>query len=430
MRKIIFLIIFCLVSTYSMAATFSMKEGVSGYSGAIDSWGNASSTTTNYGNNTILSAGDGSRHKFFFDFDTSSITGNIIGANFVLFEDTRGGQHTLVMHGLLRDWVESEVTYTIWKTSNNWTTLGAESDGNDWDSTYSATNPNGNGGFVYFDGAEIVNIVEGMIDGTYPGGIVVAGSPYLSGNGWDTFSSSENATTGNRPELKVATGDSSGGTTCGSGTGCTLSGYSLGLASGNNRLVVAGCTTEGPSNISDMTFDGVSGTEEIEFDFEGNATISYWYWLDTDLPSSAGNYDIVCTATATISNFNVLAVSMGDMKQQGPDDTDTASCNNCSTLTVVSTPLSADSIIIDIIDTGGTASADFDARGVGQVSILETDASSSSASLSMKSQGASAFTMSWTAGASQNRNGVVACAWATEAAAPSANTHHQIFPLI
>ena len=30
-----------------------------------------------------------------------------------------------------RDWVETEATWTIWKTSNNWTTAGCASDGND-----------------------------------------------------------------------------------------------------------------------------------------------------------------------------------------------------------------------------------------------------------------------------------------------------------
>lgn len=46
---------------------------------------------------------------------------------------------TISFHECLRDFVETQATWNIWKTSNSWTTAGGKSDGNDRNSTVLAT---------------------------------------------------------------------------------------------------------------------------------------------------------------------------------------------------------------------------------------------------------------------------------------------------
>jgi hypothetical protein len=183
-------------------------------------------------------------------------------------------------------------------------------------------------------------------------------------------------------------------------TSCTISNFNLGYASGNNRLVLVGVTTEGQSEVTDVTFNGTSGTEvNPELDFDSMATISLWYFLDTDLPSSSGNYDISAT-TSAVTDISIMVISVIGAAQQVPEDTGTGSCTSCGAISAPVTTTTDGAWIFDAVHCGDNnyAGEELTPTGTGQTepSGIELSNSTSSASMSYKELAAAGnFTMAW-----------------------------------
>ena len=92
-------------------------------------------------------------------------------ALFIYMTTQSGGTtHTITLRRILRDWVEGEVTYNIWKTSNNWTTGGALSNGNDRASATSgadgADQNTGEYKELSTDNAQFMSDIEDMASGS------------------------------------------------------------------------------------------------------------------------------------------------------------------------------------------------------------------------------------------------------------------------
>jgi hypothetical protein len=183
-------------------------------------------------------------------------------------------------------------------------------------------------------------------------------------------------------------------------TSCAISNFNLGYGSGNNRLVVVGVTTEGQSDVTDVTFNSTSGTEvNPELDFNSMATISLWYFLDAGLPSSSANYDISAT-TSAVTNINIMVISVIDAAQQAQEDTGTNSCINCGAISASVTPATNGAWIFDAVHCGDDnyAGEELSPTGTGQTepSGIELSNSTSSASMSYKELAtAGNFSMAW-----------------------------------
>ncbi len=111
----------------------------------IDTFIDSAATTTNYASNVEIKFGDSngsaSVWRTLIKFDLSSIpsSNTASSATLSLYISQRDSVNARTCHvyRTLRAWNESQATWNIWSTSNNWTTAGAGSDGNDADLTNS-----------------------------------------------------------------------------------------------------------------------------------------------------------------------------------------------------------------------------------------------------------------------------------------------------
>ena len=103
--------------------------------------------------------------------------------------------------------------------------------------------------------------------------------------------------------------------------GADVTSVSLTLAtgSGTNRLVVA-CISQKrtPPNVTSATFDGIAGTQAVVY--SGDPAAWIFYWLDADLPASAGTYTLACDGSTTI--LSISGFSCSGAAQSAPSDTD------------------------------------------------------------------------------------------------------------
>jgi len=151
--------------------------------GIIDTGISSDLLTTNGGSDTVYGVGDGSSvtsasYRFLIKPDLSSIPAGSIVTSVTLsvYEyvvDYRNGgtnPNTVSVRRLLRNWVESEATWSIYSTGNNWTTGGASSDSNDRVATASATftvSNTSHNAFIDITGATLTDDVQKMVNGTY-----------------------------------------------------------------------------------------------------------------------------------------------------------------------------------------------------------------------------------------------------------------------
>ena len=164
-------------------------------------------TTTNYGTNTtflITQVGDSFDKRPLLKLDVSTVPTSVLleSASLVLNCSALSASPIFLdLYLILRSsWVETEATWNIYKTANNWTTAGAGSDGNDYQaspklaSTYtlSATGQQ----IIPFTLSEFNKFVSG----TYPSTDMIIRS---GGVGTATFSSLNHGTSNLRPFTRV-----------------------------------------------------------------------------------------------------------------------------------------------------------------------------------------------------------------------------------
>jgi hypothetical protein len=111
--------------------TVSFQEGVTGYSGTTDSRIRSDNATKNYGDVATLEmhgSGNGSKTSLI-RWNVGSIpTDAVVQSATITFNVTNLSNQTYSIYGLLRDWVEGQVTWNQASTGGNWTTPGGDRD--------------------------------------------------------------------------------------------------------------------------------------------------------------------------------------------------------------------------------------------------------------------------------------------------------------
>jgi len=143
------------------------------YSGTEDSQIREFFNTTNYGSSatqatTKWSSGDHTHLNLSFSGLSNIAASEVVSAATVYMEvNSSTGTYALAFRRLLRDWVEAEVTWDIWKTSNNWTSGGALSDGNDRSASKGVTASLDNTtGYRALTATQIKDDTKDFVDGT------------------------------------------------------------------------------------------------------------------------------------------------------------------------------------------------------------------------------------------------------------------------
>lgn len=157
---------------------------------------------------------EGYRRHAILRFDISDIpAGSTISA--VTLEITHYDievASTVYLHKNLRSWVESEATWNIYSTGNNWTTAGAQSDGNDISGTYgtatgalstltTAGDEVAGDKDTFATSSAFVTAAQSALDGD--GILNLEITPEQENNVWTLIADDENATASYRPKLTV-----------------------------------------------------------------------------------------------------------------------------------------------------------------------------------------------------------------------------------
>jgi len=217
MKKLI-LILFLLFPNLAFATTITFQQGASSYSGCVDTFLYGGATTTNEDTLSLLvktSASDGSKRDTLIKFDISSIpagsTIDTVTLTLYISANQGAANGVLYIYDNLRNWAETQATWNVYTTGNNWTTAGARSSGNDLTGTWgSATGALSNVTIlsstvsttvVLPTASAFVSSVQTALDGsgTVNWELVQRNT---DNNTW-TFSDSEDATSGNRPILTI-----------------------------------------------------------------------------------------------------------------------------------------------------------------------------------------------------------------------------------
>lgn len=127
--------------------------------------------------------------------------------------------------------------------------------------------------------------------------------------------------------------------------------HTLSVASGNNRLVIAGVGSEGTATHGTATYDGTNMTLAVSA-YEGSGAgsrISIYYMLDEDLPASTGSYTVSCSISGSLTSWGIGVASYTGVDQDAPDDTNNSNTtvSGADTLSHDVTVSVVDSLIID-----------------------------------------------------------------------------------
>lgn len=229
MKKIILILLFLFITSTVYATSITLQEGASSYSGTSDTelyedgGGAGAGATTNYGTNSDLlfwCTSSTYERNPIIKFDVSSIpSGSTINsAVLYLFDQTDNGYSgTWSLYRVFKPWTEGEATWKRWDNANSkeWGTQGCHNasdagsdntgDGTDYDRTSTAIATLSKAAWDNYTRAfrqfTITNAVQNWVDGTWSNnGVYLVGA----GNSCDnTLSSSENATSANRPKLII-----------------------------------------------------------------------------------------------------------------------------------------------------------------------------------------------------------------------------------
>lgn len=177
-------------------------------------------------------------------------------------------------------------------------------------------------------------------------------------------------------------------------------------ASGNDRILVAcyhgSSSTESGATMASCTYDGVSatGSFSVVSTLWGNCyAITVFYWLEEDLPSSAGTYNCVATTNSGVWNYAGITTSFTGVDQSVSPTTNTATSivQNTGQSNVGITTTQEDAVIIDAGGRWASANTDLSVAS-GQTEVQEVSQNSQgdmAVGYEMVST-AQAYTQSWT----------------------------------
>ncbi len=147
----------------------------------VDTYLLSGNPTVNYSTNTYIDIGKKSSNGWYnhslIYWDLSSIPPasliNSVVISLYIYANDANGANTYEVLRCLRDWVEAQATWNIWKTSNNWATAGAVTNASDCDLTLMGTSvsvavgPAAGTEYTCTFGAYGLQEVKKITDGTY-----------------------------------------------------------------------------------------------------------------------------------------------------------------------------------------------------------------------------------------------------------------------
>lgn len=184
------------------------------FAGCDDTNNSEDVPTTNKGSDTSMSVyswaiGDNGRIFLRFSGIPSVPNAVVSAATIELYQvSANAGTRTIDVYRCLRSWVETELTWNIYSTGNNWTTAGGTGAGTDYDNTLLGSATIDNTTAVYkswtLDAAGLA-VVQAWMRGDYTNnGFMLIRNP---SNAHDTtannFNTGENAGDTVRPKLTV-----------------------------------------------------------------------------------------------------------------------------------------------------------------------------------------------------------------------------------
>lgn len=175
-----------------------------------DTYISASATTTNYGNtDPLLVDGDNPDASALIKWDISSIPSGmeIDSASITLNVINNSGGDQYEIYQLLQNWVEGNNTtgsgadWIDYDTTNDWQTAGAQGANDRGTIALGAVGSTTTGSFSFSLNQNGVDLIQNWVDGSVNNyGVII--QDYAEADGFQ-FSSSENATSANRPKLTI-----------------------------------------------------------------------------------------------------------------------------------------------------------------------------------------------------------------------------------
>jgi len=160
--------------------------------------------------------------------------------------------------------------------------------------------------------------------------------------------------------------------------------HAIGSGSGNNRLLVVCYGQEANSTVNSMSYNGVAMTKiHREYNPDGAINVTeMWYILDSDMPSSAGTYDVSMSVTGG-NGPGIVVLSFEGVEQQ-PQETYNSSqyasgANDRSTTQLQN--VSAGSLVISVVCNGSSGGYDGNVGGAGGAGIRQSEGDPSSAGM-------------------------------------------------
>jgi hypothetical protein len=188
---------------------FSFQQGLlpnTGYTGAHDTSLKQDHPSDNYGNATTLEVDGGTRDAdkaILIKWDISSIPpGKTVTAATLTFRVANTSSDTYQLYEMKRNWVDSEATWKIYATGNNWQSAGADGASDRGTAILGVAGPAASGALhtITLNAAGLA-LVQSWINN--PGsnfGLMIANTDNTDGL---DFSSSEASTTADRPMLTI-----------------------------------------------------------------------------------------------------------------------------------------------------------------------------------------------------------------------------------
>ena len=187
MKTIIKSLLLLLLCSQAWATITTFQDGVSptaGYAGTTDNYLRNTAANTNYGTDVsiIISTGSTVRNTIIC-FDLSSISPGVTvtASTITLRCEDSTATDTFLFYRLLRNWNETQSTWNIYSTGNNWTASGGAYNNSDRNSVISASaTVTSDNGFKNITSAQLAADVQDMINNpsiNY-GWIVIATNSY------------------------------------------------------------------------------------------------------------------------------------------------------------------------------------------------------------------------------------------------------------
>lgn len=195
--------------TSAGSSTTSFQNGSlpnTSYAGMIDSMLRQGSATTNYGSATTLGVdgddGNGVDKSVLVKWDISNIpAGKTVSSVSLTFQVVNASGDSYQVYEVKRNWNESQTTWNIFSSGNNWQTAGALGANDRGSSILGTAGPAPAGAYTITLNAAGIALIQNWVNNPAANFGLIIASP-TSADGLD-FSSSEAATASDRPKLTV-----------------------------------------------------------------------------------------------------------------------------------------------------------------------------------------------------------------------------------